>query len=988
MSYPHAILVDMVADTQESAFVGRAAELEELRGALTRVRAGEPAMVLLGGEAGGGKTRLITEFTRDIRSRVLYGECLELGPDGLPYAPFAAMLRELVRELGVERTRSLVPGGLDELSRLLPGLGEPPPAGEQSRARLYEQLLTLFERVSEDQPLVLVVEDAHWADQSTRDLIVFLARNLTTGRVLLMLSYRSDELHRTHPLRPVLAGLARDRRTTRVEIPAFTRAEVAELATAMLGHETTLQFVDDLYERSAGNPLFVETLVDCGDDGCHGLPESLRDLILAQIFRLPEATQEVLRTVAGSPGHVGHALLARVSMLDDTTLTDSLRPAVAANVLVPSGDGYVFRHALIREAIHGESLPGEHPRLHERYAEAIEAEPELVPGPRAAAELAHHWNAAQVRDKALVAAWRAAELARERLAYAEQLRMLERVIDLWDHVPSAESLIGADAVRPLELAAEAARVGADYPRAVTLATAALRRIDTRSERERAAMLLETRARSLVHEWSDKSIDDLRQAAALLDESVAPATSARVLSALAQYLWLQPGDPEAETYAKEALRLARLADDPASEAQALITYAGIVGERPGSLAEARADLGRARELARRAGQHDPLLRAVVNESHVLESVGEHEAAVEVARTGIELAAELGLARSQGTFLTLNLAESLISLGRWTEADDVLDAAMALIPPPDHRGLLAIYKGQLAADRGDLTVAREALNVTRAIRGDQYFRAQERLPQLRLLLTLALQQGEPRPALDETLRGLSDARSQRTPRYSWPLVVLAARAIRTLNSAAPETAPAAVAYADLSAMVDGLNVRGPVETAYELTWGAETLLIDGDDSAALPAWETAHRAWSALNRPYERAMASAAIMDLALRLSDRDLAERHLREAAPITERLGARPLRRELDELARRGRLSPTGEPAPAPTGLGLTPREREVLALVAAGRSNRQIAAELFISVKTASVHVSNILGKLGAASRGEAAAAAHRLHLLDHTAGEPYANP
>lgn len=985
----------MVADAPESTFVGRTAELAELRGALARVRDAGAETFLLAGEAGGGKTRLIREFTQGADARVLRGECLELGSDGLPYAPFAAMLRELTRELGADAVTALLPGGPGELARLLPEFGVPPASSDESRARLYEQLLVLFERVAAERPLVLIVEDAHWAERSTRDLILFLTRNLTTGHVLLVLSYRSDELHRTHPLRPLLAGLSRDRRTTRLELPALDRAEVAEMAASRLGREVVPAYVDDLYERSAGNALFVESLVDCDDAADSELPESLRDLVLTQITRLPEATQEVLRTAAGSPGPIGHPLLARVSTLDETSLLDALRPAVAANVLVAGDDGYAFRHALIREAVHEEELPGEHSRLHKRFAEAIEAEPGLVPAPRVAVELAHHWHNARERDKALVAAWRAAEHARERLAYAEQQRMLERVIELWDLVPDAAELIGADHVRPLELAAEAARASAEFGRSVAFATAALRRIDAEAERERAVLLLDLRARSSVHEWSDQWLDDLRRAVALMDDSVTPATRAVALTTFAQYLWLQPSDDdEANAHAKEALRLARLAGDPASEANALITGAGVPGE-PGdperTPAATRANFERARELAHGVGRYDILLRASTNESHILEGEGEHALAVEVARAGIDLAPELGLARSQGTFLTLNLAEPLISLGRWDEADQVLDAALALVPPPDHRSALLTMKGGLAARRGDLPTAREAARICRAIRGDRYFRAQERLPQVLLHLALARAEGAPRPALDEALRTLSDERSARSPRYSWPLVCLAADAIHELNDAAAagevagEAAggdpPGRAAYADLAAIAARLAVRGPLQHAYELTWHAQSLIIEGADHAAIEAGEAARKAWTELHSPFETAEVLARMVDVALRAGERETAARWLREAVPIADRLGARPLRRRLDELAQRGRLPVTGaeRAAEVPSSdFGLTKRERDVLSLVAAGRSNRQIAADLFISAKTASVHVSNILGKLGAANRGEAAAIAHRNHLFD----------
>ncbi|HEY3685087.1 MAG TPA: AAA family ATPase [Streptosporangiaceae bacterium] len=971
----------MVVDAPESTFVGRAAELKTLRGALTRVRDHGPETLLLGGEAGGGKTRLIREFTHGLDAKALCGECLEIGSDGLPYAPFVAMLRDLVREMGVEAVYALLPGGPGELARLLPEFGAPSMPSDESRARLYEQILTLFEHVAADRPLVLIVEDAHWAERSTRDLILFLTRNLTTGHVLLILTFRSDELHRTHPLRTLLSGLARGRSTTRVDLPALTRAEVAEQAASLRGRELVPTFVDDLYERSAGNPLFVEALVEC-DDGSCDLPESLRDLMLRQITRLPEATQDALRTVAASPGAVSHTLVARVSGLDDALLTDSLRPAVAANVLIPTDDGYAFRHALIREAVHSEALPGEHPRLHKRFAEEIEADPALVPPARLPAELAYHWHAAREHAKALVAAWRAADRARDRLAYAEQLEMLERVLDLWDQVPDAEELIGADEVRPLELAATAARNTADSMRAKSLATAALRRLDPEADRGRIAMLLELRAKAHAYQWSDQSIVDLRQAAELLDDSVPLTTRSVVLSSLAQYLSLQTNNDEAVAYAEEAMELARQAGEPAPEAQALITFSSLT-TGPEDLAEARAHLERARALALGACRYDIVVRASVNESHLLEGAGEYATSVEVARAGLAQATKFGLARSQGTFLTVNLAESLLSAGRWDEAAEVVDAALDLIPPPDHRFLLMNCKGQLSLARGDLGAAKEAAQISHAIRGDRFFRAQERLPQLLLKIGIALAEGDPRPALDEVLRALADPRAQSSSRYSWPLVCLTARAIRALTAPEPAAAGPADpdgAFAKLAALADRLAVRGRAQRAYELTWHAESLQIQGSVQPALDGWDTARAAWSELSNPYEFAQATTGGVAAALRIGDREAAERRLREAVPVADDLRAAPLRAELDELAHRGRLTLAETPstAPAKTDLGLTPRERDVLSLVAAGRTNRQIADELYISAKTASVHVSNILGKLGAASRGEAAATAHRLHLFD----------
>ncbi|NED59216.1 AAA family ATPase, partial [Micromonospora aurantiaca] len=203
-------------------------------------------------------------------------------------------------------------GDTGGLARLLPEFGEPETdaASGEERARLFEVVLTLLERLAEKGPVVLAIEDAHWADRSTRDLLAFLVRNLGGGPVLIVLTYRTDELHRTHPLRQLLAGLERLERVRRVEIGKLTRADVSVLVAQLLGHSPPPGLVERIEARSEGNPLFIETLL--GDDGelaCE-LPESLRDLLLAGVQRLPEETQDVLRDASGGSTRIEHALLS------------------------------------------------------------------------------------------------------------------------------------------------------------------------------------------------------------------------------------------------------------------------------------------------------------------------------------------------------------------------------------------------------------------------------------------------------------------------------------------------------------------------------------------------------------------------------------------------------------------------------------------------------------------------------------------------------
>ena len=445
--------------------VGRAAEMAALQAAFDAVRQGGPAALLIGGEAGVGKTRLISEFAAEARAagaRVLIGGCLELGADGLPFGPFTAMLRDLVREIGADELVGLLPGSdraTRELARLLPELAGGQPAGDpasalhsagEARARLFEEFLTLLERLAVAQPLVLVVEDAHWADRSSRDLIAFLiGYQRALANVLIAVTFRSDELHRTHPLRPLLAELTRIDWVERTELPRLSRGQAEELAAAVLGGFPDRALTDTLYERAEGNPLFTEELLAC-PDGCALIPDSLADLLQQAVRRLPEDTQEVLRIASAASGATSHTLLARVTGRTEDELTAAIRPAVTGNVLVTTADGYAFRHALIREAVHEDLLPGEHSQVHTKFALAIDADPALVGDGRADMEKAHHWYSAHNTTWALISAWQASVQACRSVAHAERLVLLARVLELWDQVPDAAERIGADHVRVLE----------------------------------------------------------------------------------------------------------------------------------------------------------------------------------------------------------------------------------------------------------------------------------------------------------------------------------------------------------------------------------------------------------------------------------------------------------------------------------------------------------------------------------------------------------
>ena len=456
--------------------VGRAAEIAVLGESLARTQSGSPATVLIGGEAGIGKTRLVRHFTADVEAEVLYGGCVDLSGGGLPFGPFTSALR----------------GHADAPADLLPWDGQVD--SDTARARLFEEVLTRFAGLCARRPVVFVIEDIHWIDRSSLDLLSFLVHNQQAASGLLcVVTYRSDELERAHPLRRSLAELDRVAWTQRMELSRLTRRAVGSLVGAIAGVEPAASLVAEIHRRSEGNPLFAEVLLDRQDQP--GLPESLRDLLLARVALLPEPTQAVLRTATAGVGQVSHELLAAVSGLDNGALSAALRPAVAAGVLVVEGDGYRFRHALISEAVRDDQLPGERAAAHRRFAQALTADHALAADGRRSAELAFHWHAAGDASQALEAAWQAAGDAGARLAYAERLDMLDRILELWAQVPDAARHIGCDQAAVLDAAVAAAGDAGELDRGVALATAAL--AGAEGDPVRTARLLGQRAPMLA-----------------------------------------------------------------------------------------------------------------------------------------------------------------------------------------------------------------------------------------------------------------------------------------------------------------------------------------------------------------------------------------------------------------------------------------------------------------------------------------------------------
>jgi DNA-binding CsgD family transcriptional regulator len=980
-------------------FVGRIQELARLHQLLARATDGQPLLVVIGGEAGVGKTRLVEQLAAAAQEqgvRVLGGGCVPLGEEGLPFGPVIQALRGLA-DLDPAELQAVAGPARQELGRLLPDLavdGEVPTGAAVAgggQGRLFELLLGVVERLAAQAPLLWVLEDLHWADRSTRDLLAFLAASLRSGRVMLLCTFRSDELHRLHPLRGLLAELARNRRVWRLELPRFTRAEVAEQLAGLLGGDPPARLVEEIYARSEGNPFFAEELLLAGLGAGPGvLPPSLREVLLARVVRLGRDTQQLLRVAAAAGPRVAQPLLAAVAGMEEAVLLEGLREAVDQQVLLPEpgGAGYLFRHALLAEAVYGELLPGERIGLHTALAGALEAGLEAGDAPVSrAARLAYHWSAAGDHPRALTASIQAAAAAEEVYAFAEAQLQLERVLELWDRVADAQQRAGMDRPLLLSRCAEAAYAAGDPARAAELIGQALALVDQARQPQRAGLLHEQLARCLRRLGDPDALVQQQQAVRL----VAPAPSserARVLGSLAQYLALVARFEEARGLAEEAVAIAGQVGAPAEEANAR-TALGIAFVHLGDPDSGLAELVAARKLATQAGDVVVTLRAVVNRSDGLLAAGRLEEAVAVALDGIQQGRRLGLARRAGPVLAGNATEALVALGRWDQAEQVSRQGLEGAASDTAQVSLLLARVALELGRGDLDAADARLQAARRLLPSPIPEAQNAGPLFCGLAELALWRGD----LDQAKQLVTQAAPlvAANPRYAAPVYALGLRVEADRAELARARHPGEPASDDgtATALLERLGqaaqcpaAAGLLEVAawHALGLAERTRQAGPADPAA---WTAAVAAWERLGQPYRVAYAGFRQAEALLATGDRDRAAEVLRHAAEITGRLGARLLDGEIQALARRARLDLAQHAVPAAAGgptpaeqLGLTPREAEVLALVAAGRSNRQIAQALFISPRTASVHVSNILAKLGVAGRVEAAAIAHRLGL------------
>ncbi|MEV4754517.1 AAA family ATPase [Micromonospora sp. NPDC049559] len=985
-----------------SVFVGRGPELEALGRAVELADGGAPQAVLLRGEAGVGKTRLIEELLRTLEARsatTAAGGCVEIGGEGLPFAPFSAVLRALWQQLP-EEVRAASAGHEELLARILPDLGPSGPIGQgdDDSARLFELTARILERLASSRLVVLVIEDLHWADPSTRHLLGYLFRTRRNGRLLIIASYRSDDIHRRHPLRPLLAEADRLRSVQRIEIRRFDRVEVLKQLTGILGVPPNPALLNEIFERSDGNPFFVEELARSYVDHARVRLDDLRDLLLVRLDALPDSSQQIIRIAAEGGVAVTYPLLKAVVGLPEEELIEALRVAVLAHILIPAADesGYRFRHSLVREAVSGSLLPGERSLINQKYAEALEADPSLVRDEELATRLAHHWYNAHDDVKALRMSVSASVEARNRYAYAEQLRLLERAMELWGRVPESERGAlrplshsetyplrghGADgAARYIDLLAAATVAGrqsGECDRALNLARQALELLAPDGDRLYRAWFWLQRA-ALVQELNrGDGWQELRNAHDLVRGLPPSAVHADVLIQLASWGAKHRPGPESQLAAERAVDYASLVGAEDLELHARITrcWLGAETDVDGKLL---VELYEVRRRAEELGAVGIIGRANHNLPSSLEGVGRSEEAVAAAEHGVEVCRSLGLTETEA-WVHANRSLSLFSLGRWSESDAALDQAAAVAQSYKARAVIAMRRSYTLLARGDIDTAATQLALSRRLLGTEDLQPQLLVSLVHYAMEIAARQGRLADARAEFLRAHAAGLTTGPVRYSLPMLCAAA-AIEAGARASGATGDTPAILAAIREAAARLHVVFPVSRAFHDLLQAEVHRAEGADDP--DRWAGVVAAFEPLQRPYELAIAHLGHARALLGAHQRVNAAEQLARAREIVDRLGARLLGLDIETLTQRAGLTPTSKPAAHPptdavSSLGLTPRESEVLRLVAAGHSNRRIAEDLYISQKTASTHVSNILTKLGASGRTEAAAIAHRLGLL-----------
>jgi len=996
-----------------AGFVGRERELSRLR----QARGEGARMLLVVGDAGVGKTRFVGEGMRRAAAAGLvptWGRCLPLA-GRLPLLPVADALDQLSRlDRGrlLEEALQLAPAWVRaEVERLLPRLGpgrveEGGRRGERGemwrRERLFSAVAELLGAMSQRSPVGVVVEDVHWADTATLDCLTYLARTDRGAAVTLVVTCRGDEAPLDRHVAEWLAQVRGSDAVEEIRLGPLSRDEATQQIAGLVGGPPPPRLVDDLYARAEGNPFFTEQLTAAAQADPVAselrapvrLPGRLADLLVARAGRCGDDGRALLAALAVAGRPLTEAQLSAIACLDVAAVRAGLRELAAARLLAEDGleAAYRPRHALLAEAVAAALLPGERVALHRRTAAALEAEGDDA----LAAEVAGHWAAADRAAEELPARVAAAQAAERVFGYAEAAVQLQRAIELCQRLPAVAVTSGAELPRLYVRAMDALEICGDGEHASVLAEEAFSQFADHPDPATAAIIHLRTAVFRGIEARAAGLPLIKDALRLFEQTPPSADHAEAwLRYATMFLFHGEGRREPTTAAvNRALEIAE-----AAGATALISriFAWLAADAffRGQTEEGLAILDRGRALAGDGGDGEAIIRLAVHETDALLVMGKFQQAAEIGLRGWQAAGAAGRQASpDASVLLANTAEAMLVDGRTAQAAALIDP---LTTGPTDRDHWAIHSLRVEIDilRGDLEAASRRQRQISALMSNigniEHARAT-----CQLSAELALWAGRPGDALREVRRALA---LFTVPDLTILFGVLLAAGMRACADLAQQArarhdgyaARDAVAAADDLALWAERMEYAPLtdhpyvaaSPAARATWDAErTRLVGASDPTA---WKAAAKTWEDLSWPHRAGYTwwrhAEAQLDAGQPAASATPA---LRAAAAAAA--GHAPLLAQVRALAQRARIPlpvPPSDPAAAalppdaPAPYRLTERELAVLRLLAEGRSNAQIGTELYISPKTASVHVTAILRKLGVANRVQAAALAERAGLL-----------
>jgi DNA-binding CsgD family transcriptional regulator/tetratricopeptide (TPR) repeat protein len=898
-----------------------------------------------------------------------------------------------------------------EVARLLPQLGaaEEAPVGLAEgwrQERLFTAIAELLQAAAHGAGLCLVVEDVHWADTATLDFLTFAVRAGRGGRVTVVATCRSDEA----PLDPLVAGwlahMRADAAVEEIRLRPLTAEETAEQVASLVGGPPPTHLAQELYARGEGNPFFTEQLVAArhADHPVGGLrprselPARLGELLAARAAGCGEDARALLAALAVAGRPLTDDVLGAITTLTPAAVQPGLRELAAARLLADGtvAGGYRARHALLAEAVAATLLPGEQKLLHERVARALQE----VGDEALAAEVAGHWAAAGHPEPELPARIAAATGAERVFGYAEAAAHWQRAIELCQRVPHGGETAGLSLPRLYVRAIDALELSGEVQHARMLAEDAYGRFASYPDRATAAVIHQRAGhfRGLhMRFFGDRDVPNtglplIEEALRLFQRE--PASAEQALAWL-DYGRFQPVTEEGET-ARDSAMTRALEMAEAAGATALITrilsFRAFHAFTHGEVAEGFAIIDRGLALAEAAGDPGGSLWLAVEKANALEVTGNYDAAAEAALSALTAAHDAGQQSGlHAAMLVANASSALLARGRTAEAAALVDPLTTGPPDRDH-WIVHLSRAEIDLVRGDLQAATDRHVQLNAVTGQLGSGDWGRASAL-WSAELALWAGRPADALEEIRRVLLPIKTHERAILCGPLLTAAMWACADLaeqgRARRDEQAEgiARAAATELASWVDQTGAAPFTDNAFvadipaeRATWDAEHARLEGTGDPGV--WETAAKAWEELGCPHRAGYGWWRYAEAMLNARHSRAAALALQTAATAAETHA--PLLAQIRKLAERAHIpvqaSPalhTSAPLDASRPYGLTNRELAVLRLLAAGRTNAQIGAQLYMSHKTASVHVTSILRKLGVTSRVQAAAVAERAGLL-----------